>query len=88
MVAVGAVLTGTMTTGYRVDDVKPASADPRVRVLAARFVKAGAELDSRGISELIAAYCSASPGGVDEVLVDVLVELTECFAGELDRTQR
>lgn len=61
MVAVGAVLTGTLSRGRLVAPSigRSPAADERVRVLASRFIAAGSRLDYGTIRELIVSYCGA-----------------------------
>lgn len=75
LVAVGAVLTGAMTSSWRPGGVPP-DADPAsepVHLLTAHFLEAGARLDSGAIKDLLAAHST-------QALVDVLVELVVRFA--------
>lgn len=78
VLTVGALLTGSMTSGYRVGGVQPVSMDGEVRLLAAHLLRAGARLDCGGIEELIVAHQGA--GATGELLVSALVELLVRFA--------
>lgn len=73
MVAVGAVLIGSMSSVIDSDD------GPARSLLATELVEAGARCDSRAIQDLIEAHCGGTGPDV-EVLLAVFVELMSRFA--------